>query len=371
MKFLKIFMVSFLFLTVALGCYGQRLPIQIKNRMDEAMSLIEESPDSALKMSWRIWEDVEEGEGLYLMAVVRSFLGYQVGDDEMAYMNCLSAYDLLQRSDTLDYYNLSTVITNLATLLEGYDMHEEAIVLYREEINYIEQYLKHFPNSARSSEFEMYKAEAKFNLAIQLGESGALSEAKRLLDELLESFESYSSTELTWAVIMNELGTIAKKDNDPIHAIECFLEITKSFKSDSADRLVAYHNLGIIYQGIDSLSISERWFRNALDNLVGFGDENLHFSLSLGLGEVLFGQQRYEEAVICWKVCLEAVSNLKEPERYIVYDWLSRGYRAIDRSDWLQYIDFCIMKEKISMRNLRVSLDLQKNRMFLGNLLLI
>jgi tetratricopeptide (TPR) repeat protein len=321
-----------LFLTItSVAVNGQEDFYQLLNKAYDHLDKSEkEKAVSAVNDGFRL---AKKRGDVYKMVIAKRTMGYisvELNDFEAAYVNFSDALGYLQKCDTVDLYNKTIILENMAMIKAKYADHQMSIVYYEEAFETAKKYVQAHRSIAVQNGDLSYLIDMPFFMAIEMKEIGDYEGAGEVLLEMWESSE-YRGDTVSLARALNELGLIRLENEEYLSAQEffSFVAFNKNIAPDT--RAIALQNLAVTYSELGNLESSKKWFSEALAIKMDHSSNRSQFITMLDLGELEFKKGNTDEAIEHWETAITTYNALNsEPELFIVYDWLQKAYLRID-----------------------------------------
>jgi tetratricopeptide (TPR) repeat protein len=325
-------------------CLGQ-LTLLSQTDFDQLINrayneLDNQNPDEAISLLDQAYDFAKKRKDMYRMVMAKSAMGsvgVQVGDYESSYVNFSDALDYLQKCDTVDLYNKTVILDNLAFIKSRYTDYQMSAVFYKEAYETAKKYVKRFRSIAEQKGDLSYLVDLPYSLAIQMKNSGDYEGAGKILLEMWEDSE-YKGDTVSLARALNELGLIKIRNQEYLEAQEffSFVAFNKNITSDT--RAIALQNLAVTYSKLNNLETAEKWFKEALALKLEHSSPRSQFITMLDLGELEFKKGNVDAAIGQWETAIITFDNIAtDPELFIIYDWLQKAYLRLDIDKSLNY----------------------------------
>lgn len=299
------------------------------NNPDEAISLINDAYALAKKK-----------KNTYEMVIAKSAMGYvsmEVQDYETSYINFFDALNFLEKTDTVDLYNKTVILENLAVIKSKFSDHQTSTFYYREAFETAKKYVKLHRSIAEQNSHLSYLIDLPFFMAIEMKRSGDYEGAGEVLLDMWEKSE-YKGDTVALARALNELGLIKLENKEFQNAQEFFSFVAFNKSVEPQTRAIALQNLAVTYAELENLPSAEKWFKEALALKLEHSSNRSQFITMLDIGELEFKKGNTNEAIEFWESALAKYNQLEtEPDLFIVYDWLQKAYLRIDLDKSSQY----------------------------------
>ncbi|OEK02025.1 hypothetical protein BFP97_11055 [Roseivirga sp. 4D4] len=310
--------------------------------LDEAVEIVDEAPEKAIELSEKAFYMAQRDKDMYGMVSAKSTFGYigmLTNDYEASFINYSDALDYLEKCDTVDLYQKTEILNNLAIIKSSYDDHSGAAYLYELAHDAAIEYVDQYREVAEEYGDLRLLVDIPYDLASELKKDGKYSEAGEILVDLWEQSEFRKDTVLL-AKVVNELGLI-KQDNKELNRAEEFFSIAAFNEGvDPALRSIAMHNLANIYMEQEDYSKADKYFTQALDLKKEHSSERSQFITLLDQGELSYIKGENEKAISKWETAVNTFDGIKnDPDLFIVYDWLQKAYRNTDLNKSVEYSD--------------------------------
>jgi tetratricopeptide (TPR) repeat protein len=327
----------FLFLS-QLTLLGQTDFDQLINRAYDELD--NQNPDEAISLLEQAYDFAKNRKDMYRMVMAKSAMGsvgVQVGDYESSYVNFSDALDFLQKCDTVDLYNKTVILENLAFIKSRYTDYQMSAVFYKEAYETAKKYVKRFRILAEENGDLSYLVDLPYSMAIQMKKSGYYETAGEVLLDMWEKSE-YQGDTVALARALNELGLIKLENKEYLNAQEFFSFVAFNKNVNPDTRAIALQNLAVTYAKLENIETAEKWFNEALALKIEHSSPRSQFITRLDLGELEFKKGDTDKAINQWETALSTYDRLEtEPDLFIVYDWLQKAYLRVDVDKASQY----------------------------------
>lgn len=311
---------------------------QLINRAYDELD--DQKPNQAISLLDQAFDFAKKRQDTYRMVLAKSAMGsvgVQLGDYESSYVNFSDALDYLQKCDTVDLYNKTVILENLAYIKARYTDYQMSAVFYREAYETAKKYVKRYRTLAEQNGDLSYLVDLPYSMAIQMKNAGDYEGAGEVLLDMWKNSE-YKGDTVSLARALNELGLIKIRNQEFLEAQEffSFVAFNKSISDDT--RAIALHNLAVTYSKLNNLETAEKWFKEALAIKLEHSSTRSQFITMLDLGELEFKKGKVEAAIAQWETAIETSDNINsDPDLFIIYDWLQKAYLRLDPDKSLNY----------------------------------
>lgn len=301
--------------------------------LNQALDIMEDQPEEAIKLTERAFDLARKSGNDYTMILAKSVMGdigMEESDYETAYINFSDALEYLEKSDTIDLYNRSTILNKLAVIKSIYGDHEGSADLYKLSFEAAEEYVQRYPDMAEEYGDLSLLVDIPYDWSTELKEDGRYLEAGEILVELWEESEFKKDTVLL-ARVVNELGLISKENKEYNKAQEFFAIAAFGKGVDGAIKATALHNLANTYLEQEDLLKAEKYFAQALAMKEEYSNEYSQFITMLDQGELHYVKGDVSKAITKWESALTRYAKIESyPDLFVVYDWLQKAYLKTD-----------------------------------------
>ena len=251
-----------------------------------------------------VQKTLKERESNYLMALAHFQNGSihrRAGQDTEAYTGYITAFDYLQKADTIDHYLFSSLLIRKGVILHNYKLYEDAVTNYKKAL---EASYKFSLNHGLNTEYNIALATVQFD-------------PKKALSLFLELKNKIKDDINREARILNQIGLFYKRTEQYNEAITTY---SSGLELGVSGRLKAnlLQNISDVYFHQQDYENQEKYLHQVLE--VPKGN---HFVALMDLGECYILQDRREEAL---KFLLKAEAMYSDqslnPEHIKVYKWL-------------------------------------------------
>ncbi|MFT6214054.1 MAG: tetratricopeptide (TPR) repeat protein [Roseivirga sp.] len=299
-----------------------------------------QNPDEAISLLEQAYDFAKSRKNMYRMVMAKSAMGsvgVQVGDYKSSYVNFSDALEYLQKCDTVDLYNKTVILENLAFIKSRYTDYEMSAVFYKEAYETAKKYVKSFRILAEENGDLSYLVDLPYSMAIQMKKSGDYETAGEVLLDMWEKSE-YQGDTVALARALNELGLIKLENKEFVNAQEFFSFVAFNKNVNPDTRAIALQNLAVTYAKLENIETAEKWFNEALALKIEHSSPRSQFITRLDLGELKYKNGDTDKAINQWETALFTYDRLEtEPDLFIVYDWLQKAYLRVDVDKASQY----------------------------------
>ncbi|MFT7270134.1 MAG: tetratricopeptide (TPR) repeat protein [Roseivirga sp.] len=299
-----------------------------------------QNPDEAISLLEQAYDFAKSRKNMYRMVMAKSAMGsvgVQVGDYKSSYVNFSDALEYLQKCDTVDLYNKTVILENLAFIKSRYTDYEMSAVFYKEAYETAKKYVKSFRILAEENGDLSYLVDLPYSMAIQMKKSGDYETAGEVLLDMWEKSE-YQGDTVALARALNELGLIKLENKEFVNAQEFFSFVAFNKNVNPDTRAIALQNLAVTYAKLENIETAEKWFNEALALKIEHSSPRSQFITRLDLGELKYKNGDTDKAINQWETALSTYDRLEtEPDLFIVYDWLQKAYLRVDVDKASQY----------------------------------
>ncbi|MFT7380915.1 MAG: tetratricopeptide (TPR) repeat protein [Roseivirga sp.] len=299
-----------------------------------------QNPDEAISLLDQAYDFAKKRKDIYRMVMAKSAMGsvgVQVGDYESSYVNFSDALDYLQKCDTVDLYNKTVILDNLAFIKSMYTDYQMSAVFYKEAYETAKKYVKRFRFMAEENGDLSYLVDLPYSMAIQMKNSGDYEGAGKVLLEMWEDSE-YKGDTVSLARALNELGLIKIRNQEFLEAQEFFSFVAFNENIAADTRAIALQNLAVTYSNLNNLETAEKWFKEALAIKLEHSSPRSQFMTMLDLGELEFKKGEVNAAIAQWETAINTFDKINsDPDLFIIYDWLQKAYLRLDPDKSFNY----------------------------------
>ena len=281
----------------------------------------------------KAWDIAKSTGDTYSMAISKSGMGYisyAVRDYPAAYVNYADALDLLEKSDTVDYYNRTNILRHMAMIHSRFRNHDQSIEYRKRTWESIKEYVKNDPEDAKEAGVMHLLVDTPYYLAVEYDKKGAHESAGKILLDLWTKAEKEGNIKLH-ARVLNKLGLIKMNNGELTAAQEYFGLVATEEQVSEKYQAAAYHNLANTYMLQGNYKRAELYFKIALDKKLELGSPRDIFITYLDMGELEYKRNKLEEAISYWDTGLSVFDKVdNDPELYVIYNWLQLAYMEKD-----------------------------------------
>lgn len=301
--------------------------------LNKALEIAEEQPEEAIELTEKAFDAARKSQDTFGMILAKSVMGdigMQIQDYETAYINFSDALEFLEKSDTVDLYNRSSILNNLAIIKSIYGDHSGSADLYELSHKAAIEYVEKYPEIAEEYGDLRLLVDLPYDRSTELKKDGRYFEAGEILVELWEKSEFRKDTVLL-AKVVNELGLIRMENKEYSKAQEFFAVAAFGEGVDLSIKATALHNLASSYMLQQDFLKAEQYFAQALELERDMSDEYSQFITMLDQGELAFINNDVSKAITTWESALKVYDDIESyPDLFIVYDWLQKAYLSRD-----------------------------------------
>ncbi|GAB5523512.1 MAG: hypothetical protein Roseis2KO_13840 [Roseivirga sp.] len=306
---------------------------EFKSKIGGALKIIKQNPEKATVLANEAFQYARDNNDKWSMAVGMSslaYIGYRVRDYEASYVNYVDALKYLDEADTLDLYNKTNVLQQLAMVHSKFKNYDQSIEYRKKAWKSAKEYVeKHRGHAEKFNQLKLL-VDIPYFMAVEYEKKGAHQTAGKMLMKLWEEAEDKGDI-VTHARVLNKLGEIKKKNGEYREALEYFGLIVAEREVSKKYKAMAYHNLAETYMVQGNYGKAESFYLNALDFKKEIGNARSTFITYQGLGELAYRKGNVLEAIKHWETGLEIFDKVEsEPELYSVYNSLQLAYMDSD-----------------------------------------
>ncbi len=336
-KFILQILLGVILITINNKTYCQQ-EHEVDELNNQAYGLIRSHPDSASLLLMKSFELAFEngyykGAANALKLKGQSFMIQRKDFESLETFQ--KAINLYNRTGSTSLNDKHVAYRNMAAILSRNNNYKMALTCYDSAESNLTEFIKRFPENARKNSSKVFLNDLLYYKSINLKKSGDLIEASKTLTELWESSEPVSSH----GRVLNQLGLINKDLKNYNEAKYFYRQVLELSDIRPTDKGHALHNYGytfILERRYDSArwyleQATNQWQSILSDNNTSNTASKGLFRSRLDLGECLFNQGLYGQAIDYWENALQLNLKIdKNPELFIIHNWLQQSYMLFD-----------------------------------------
>lgn len=303
-----------------------------------ALQLMRTQPDSSRLLIDKAFEEAEKINYQWGKATAKNLSGRLLmleSQDIRAITEFEEALPLYEETDSVYLNNHHIIFWNIATIYYRNDVFEAASDYFQKSFEALELLIHQNQDHPKAKNREGDLLDAVYYKALSLKKLGQLNESRVLLERLWNDEFPENGLVEHRAKVLNQLGLINKDLSNFAEARYFYRQILEL--AEVSDLYVgrALHNTGYTWLSESEYEKAADYFKKAIAQKKRLkkskSSQRSLFVSHLDLGEALYHQKRYREAINQWELALGLDADVSEnPELFIAHNWLQQCYMLFD-----------------------------------------
>lgn len=294
----------------------------------QAVKFIKSNPDTAIYIAQLSFETARELDDLHGMAIAKriaSKANMRLRNNVTAYAHNTEAFDLLQRADTADYYNIYSLHRDQAVIMDRIERYQDAAQYAKESIDYLHRHIASHPKIAQEKKHHLLIDKMSYYHGRYLRKAGDIKASDAIFYQLLdESLKHQNYT--VYADVSNQLGLTALEVELYDVAIDFFDKALRIDDVPAKQKAHAHHNTAVALMKQADQEQARYHFNHAIKLNQSIKSKKSLFINLLDLGESYYITEDYQKALDKWQTALATYSSIDtNPDLFAIYKWIERA----------------------------------------------
>ena len=310
-------------ITFGIGTFGQNTNTTTRQLIELSRKYQRTNSDSAIYYSELVLRHPTSQKDIWALARANAILGRTKeikGNSIEGLLHYFESLDLLNQSDTSDYYTSYTLSRNIAAIHSDYQLYDISLKFYDSAEHYLKLHLKYhseiakkYNDHVKSYELDYFKYLNQFRL-------GLSEDATQGFLSLVENNDVPIKIQRS---SHNKLANILSDFGDKAGAINNHQAIIDHSSEDSVSIGRALHNIGAEYLKYDELDKAKKYYLESIKVKQILKNSESLFITYLDLGETLLKLKQPKEAYRYLQLALSLEVNISEhPDRFLIYHFI-------------------------------------------------